>query len=118
LTRKINVIQETLKDIDDIESFTRETSLTDSDFDRLRNGKLLTQESRSKLSDLPDELKEAHQIVRRNIVETLCMEIREAGFSEPELQRFSALLKAHIPAKQSEFETAFAVIENLRKTLK
>jgi HK97 family phage prohead protease len=92
LTRTGNIIQEALKSADSIENITRETSLTDSDLDKLKDGKLLTTEARTKLSELPDNIREAHQAQRRDTVETLCSEIRESGFNEAEKQRFTALL--------------------------
>jgi len=92
LTRTGNIIQEALKNAENIETITRETSLTDTDIDRLKDGKLLNHGARSKLPELPENIREAHQAQRRNTVENLCSEIREIGFNEAEKQRFAALL--------------------------
>ena len=113
LTRQRNAIQEALKNTDSLENITRETSLTDTDFDRLKNGKLLSIESRSKLSELPENIREAHQKQRINTVEALCSEIRNIGFSEAEKQRFSALLG--LVSKEEIKEADF--FEELTKTL-
>lgn len=117
LTITGNILQEALKNTDNQENIIRETSLTDADFDRLKNGKLLLIESRAKLSELPDNIREAHQIRRRDIVEAFCSEIREMGFSEAENQRFIALLT--LP-KEKEINTASIIdsMDALQNSLK
>lgn len=92
LTRSGNEIQEALKGADNLETILKETSLTESDLERLKSGKLLTTESRSKLQELPENIRTAHHAERRNTVEALCSEIRESGFNDAEKQRFLSLL--------------------------
>ena len=117
LTKPGNLIQEAIKSTGDLENVTRETSLTDADLDRLKDGKLLTIDKRSKVLELPKTIQEAHQAQRRNIVEALCTEIREMGFNKAEQQRFSALLGL---AQGEEFDisVAFDSIDILSKSIK
>lgn len=130
LTRTGNQIQEAIKRTVNLETITLETSLTTSDLDRLRSGKLLPYESRSKLSELPENIRKAHQAERRDTVERLCTEIREQGFSEAEKQRFSALLGLTrafdisggsigdtVNINGGSIHDALISIENLRKTI-
>ena len=53
---------------------------------------LLTTESRSKLDELPEAIREAHQVRRNEVVKTLCDELRHSGFSKLEALRFTSLL--------------------------
>jgi len=117
LTKPGNIIQTALKGTDDIETITRETSLTDSDLGRLRDGNLLTIEAREKVSELPKELREAHQAQRRDTVETLCTEIRETGFNKAERQRFTALLGLS-NAEEYSVGNAIDYLDTLKQTLK
>ena len=117
LTKPGNAIQTALKDTDNLENITRDTSLTDADLGRLRDGNLLTIEAREKVSELPKELREAHQAQRRNTVETLCTEIRETGFNKAERQRFTALLGL-ISGEDYSFDSAINYLDDLKKTLK
>jgi HK97 family phage prohead protease len=119
LARPGNKIQEAVKNTENIETITRETSLTDSDLDRLKSGKLLTREARAKLSELPENIREAHQAERRNTVEALCAEIRESGFNEAEKQRFSALLGLAFghESVRTELSETLSFIKNLRQSI-
>jgi len=81
------------------------TSLTKEEFETLQRGDLLKTESRKKLSDLPDNIREAHQRKRVEAVSTLCDELRESGFTDLERERFRALLgipTAKATAKRSD----------------
>ena len=117
LTRAGNPIQEALKGTDNLGNLTRETSLTDADFDRLKNGKLLSVELRGKLLELPEGIREAHKTEQINIVEALCTEIRGIGYSEAERHRFSALLGL-VNSKPSSVESAINSIDKLQQSLK
>ena len=116
LTRSGNAIQEAIKSAE-LETITRETSLTDSDIDRLKIGKLLSIENRAKLLELPENIRTAHQAERRNTVEALCSEIRESGFNEAEKQRFRALLGVEIE-QPSGISEALSFIDNLRNSIR
>ncbi len=121
LIRKGTAIQEALKCADNLENITRETSLTDSDLDRLKNGKLLTRETREKLSELPEAIKEAHLSQRKHLVESLCTELRDIGFNEAEKQRFAALLgiqEKGIETIKTSFSSVVDSFEALKQTLK
>lgn len=117
LTRKGNPIQEALKSADNPENFIRETSLTDADLDMLRNGKLLPIELRAKLSELPENIREAHQTHRRDTVEAFCSEIRNAGFGKAEKQRFVALLN-YKDEEEISVESVINAFDDLQNSLK
>jgi len=68
------------------------TSLTEKEVDELYKGNLLSIESRSKLADLPTPIRKSHQSRRREVVSTLCDELRNSGFSSIETLRFTSLL--------------------------
>jgi hypothetical protein len=93
----------------------KNTSLTEDDLKNLRSGKLLSMETRSKLAELPEEIRTAHHDERRKAVETLCDELRESGFTEAEKMRFAALL--HIN-ESSAIEGTLSFIENFRNQLR
>lgn len=116
LTRTGNLIQEAIKNTENIEEITRETSLKDSELDRLKTGKLLKIESRAKLDDLPENIRKAHQVERRNTVERLCAEIRDAGLTDAEKQRFGALLGLTYPSSENDDISSF--FDDLRQSLK
>ena len=91
-----------------------ETSLTISDLAQMRDGKLINIESRSKLAELPEEIRVAHQTHRADIVKSLCDELRHGGFSAAEKTRFIALLNIDEP---EEIDTTINFIKNLRRSL-
>ena len=94
---------------------TKTTSLTEDDVKRLRSGKLLVKESRGKLAELPEEIREAHRTERRKAVETLCDEFREGGYSAAETMRFSSLLG--ISQEPDEIDETIDFMKNFRSNL-
>jgi HK97 family phage prohead protease len=95
---------------------TKTTSLTEGDIKLLRSGKLLVKESRSKLAELPEEIREAHQTERRKAVDTLCDEFRSGGFSDAEKMRFSTLLG--ITQEPDEIGKSIDFMKNFRSNLR
>lgn len=67
-----------------------ETSLTKSELIKLQRGQLI--DSREKLTELPENIRTAHQAQRCKAVEALCSELR-AGLSNAEKRRVAALLQ-------------------------
>lgn len=102
-----------MQTIDD--SIIRSTTLTETDYNRLADGQLLTVENRHKLAELPEEIRAGHQSHRRKVVETLCDELRSGGFTPAEKTRFKALLDIQEP---KEIENAINYIKNFRTNLK
>ena len=88
---KGNKIQQEMRN-QDKEKLMKSTSLTEEDINLLSNGELLATESRSKLDELPEAIREAHQVRRNEVVKTLCDELRNSGFSKLEALRFTSLL--------------------------
>ena len=68
------------------------TTLTADEYETLLKGDILPIESRSKLKDMPEELRKAHNELRRDKVESLCDELRQGGFTDFEKKRFTALI--------------------------
>ena len=95
---------------------TSTTALTEEDVKCLRSGKLLAKESRNKLADLPEGIREAHRVERRKAVETLCDEFREGGYSDAEKMRFTSLLR--MSEGPDEISSAINFLENFRNELR
>jgi HK97 family phage prohead protease len=98
-----------------VEEFCMETSLTKKELEVLKSGNLI--EKRSKLDELPETIKTAHQNIRNRAVETLCTELR-GSLSDVEKERFIALLgiddKQIIPEPNNKLEE---YLINFRKQL-
>lgn len=86
-----NGIQQEMRN-QDKEKLVKSTSLTEEDINLLSNGELLATESQSKLDELPEAIRKAHQVRRNEVVKTLCDELRSSGFSKLEALRFTSLL--------------------------
>lgn len=76
----------------DIENLVKTTPITEDEINTLAKGGLLPISARSKLNELPDSIKQAHQLRRCEIVSTFCDELRGSGFSGLEKNRFTSLL--------------------------
>jgi len=87
-----------------LESIAAESEFTVDELRALESGQLLAPGSRHKLAALSDEVRSAHQSVRRTLVESLCTELRQAGISHAEQTRFSALLNAATSNNESNEE--------------
>jgi len=95
----------------------KDTTLTISEFQRLDSGQLLTIESRNKLAELPEIVQAAHKNHRRKAVETLCNELREAGFTPAEKTRFVSLLAIEEEEQPEGLERTINYIKNFRNSL-
>ncbi|KKN14940.1 hypothetical protein LCGC14_0990990 [marine sediment metagenome] len=74
-----------------VETMAAKTSFTADELKTLSRGALLPMESRSKLADLPESIRTAHQQKRRKVMEGLCDELR-SGINQAESARLKALL--------------------------
>ena len=97
----------------DPDEILKSTPLTQDELDILTRGGLLPFESRKKLSDLPDALREAHQSKRCEAVFTLCNELRESGLSELETKRVESLLGLSKRQSGEEFKRLAEAIDSL-----
>ena len=86
-----NELKNIMKTVDK-DMLVRTTSLTQDDIERLQDGNLMSIQSRNKLNELPEEIQQCHQLRRREVVSTLCDELRGSGFSSIESLRFKNLL--------------------------
>ena len=98
-----------------IEVMSQETSFTIAELKTLSSGAILPKESRSKLVELPELVRSAHQKERSKVVEALCDELREGGFSPAEKMRFDALLGLE---ERKEEPTAISQLAKIRANLK
>lgn len=102
-----NKIQFALNQLD-VESLTAKTSLTDTDMNFLKSGKVLPFESRAKLADLPEDFQKCHKEERHKNIEGLCNEIRASGFSAAEKERFAALLGINDKTENEDIGSFFS----------
>ncbi len=86
-TSEQNIIQ-TLVD----ENFERRSSFTSDELQILLRGELLPFESRSKLVEMPEEIRHYHKKISLEKIDTLCKELRQAGLSDDEKIKFRSLL--------------------------
>lgn len=75
-----------------VETMATKTSFTADELRTLSRGGLLPWKSRSKLAELPETIRVAHQRKRRSVVEDLCNELR-SGVDEATVARVKALLE-------------------------
>lgn len=95
------------------------TAFTKNELKLLLSGKILPSESRHKLAELPEAIGMAHQKQRSKVVETLCSEIRKAGFTEAEKIRFTSLLglRSEEEPKIDSQEHVFSMLSEIRSKL-
>ena len=106
-----------------VDGRTLETIAAESDFtvDELRTlqaGKLLSPTLNGKIATLPEEVRTAYRESRKKLVETLCNEIRTAGFSAPEGERFQALLFKLPEARTEEPDPVVDPLDTLMSAVK
>ncbi len=97
-----------------VEDIATSTSLTLQELQALRKGELI--EARSKLNDLPETIRLAHQQQRGSAVEQLCTELRN-GLSEPEKRRISALLQPVETQSEPEPSDVVAALEHIQQKI-
>lgn len=79
------------------ESLAASTSLTVAEVEQLLKGQLI--DARHKLNELPESIKQAHQQLRVEKIESLCAELR-AGLTDAEKRRINALLQPAVTQSQ------------------
>lgn len=101
-----------------IDTLCSETSLTKNELKQLQKGQLI--EKRSKLDELPEEIKKAHQEQRVAMVEKLCAELRQ-GLNDTEKRRIKALININDPDEITIIDANLAEVSeffaNLRSTI-
>lgn len=93
------------------------SSFTVEEAKDLKRGKLIT--TRSKLSELPEAIKTAHQEQRSKAIEDLCSQLRE-GLTEVEKRRMFALLEPveeRTTPKNDGMADAMKYLEDFKKSL-
>jgi len=100
-----------------IETLAIDTSLTAKELRTLSTGNLLPIESRGKLAELPQEIKDAHRAKRRSIIENLCNEVRSGGINKAESMRFAALLNVALNQSIETEERAEVDVDSLSVAL-
>lgn len=111
-----NLSSAVIAEIRDIQEIASKTSFTTDELKTLASGKILSIESRKKLVELPESIRSAHKKERCKVVETLCNELREGGFSNAEKKRFSSLLGIEDTAEESD--AVLNLIREIRKNVK
>lgn len=100
-----------------IEEISSRTSFTKDELKKLSSGKILNIESRKKLVELPKNIRSAHQAERSKVVDALCSELRNGGFSNAEKKRFSSLMGI-VDEEVESSDAVLNLIKELRKNLK
>ncbi len=99
----------------DIESIAQTTSFTVEELRSLKSGKIIADYER--ISELSEDVYNAHNEVRGKAVETLCNELR-AGINLAEATRIQALLNKSLVADDAtEADELLAFISDYRKNL-
>ena len=91
-----------------LDEIAADTSLTKTELKHLKRGSLI--ESRDKLTELPESIRQAHQEQRSKAVETLCAELRD-GLTDAEKRRVKALLEP----VETQSEPDLSVVSYLAK---
>jgi len=102
---------------DPLEKISSRTSFTMDELKELSSGKILNIDSRKKLVELPKSIRSAHQKERGKVVEALCCELRNGGFSDAEKVRLSALLGV-VDETVENGDAVLNLIKELRKSAK
>jgi hypothetical protein len=77
----------------DLNKLAMDTAFTMEELRTMAGGGILNISSRSKLAELPETIRDAHQQIRSKAVQTLCAEIEAGGIDEPEMKQIAKLLE-------------------------
>ncbi len=96
------------------EHFEQRSSFTLEELNIILRGGILPLEKRAKIAELPENIQAIHNRLVIEKTESLCAEIREAGFSPDERLRFASLLGLDEPTpEQNEMPDCTELLKTL-----